>query len=108
MSAPVQYDVIPAPPNAGYPYFVILQSDLMQNLATRVVAPLIDASKLDPLGSLWPKVTVGDTSYVVVAPLLQSIKLNPATVALANGHPGLVLYTLKNGAKAISCSLIWR
>jgi hypothetical protein len=84
MSAPVQYDVIPAPQNAGYPYFVILQSDLMQNLATRVVAPLIDASKLDPLGSLWPKVTVGDASYVVVAPLLQSIKLNPATVAVAN------------------------
>jgi hypothetical protein len=84
MSAPVQYDVIPAPPNAGYPYFVILQSDLMLGLATRVVAPLLDSSKLDPLNTLWPKVTVGNETYVVVAPLLQSIKLNPATVAVAH------------------------
>jgi toxin CcdB len=84
MSALQQYDIFPAPTGAGYPYFVVLQSDLMQGLATRVVAPLVDASKLDPLNTLWPKVSVGNTAYVVLVPLMQSLRTDDGATAVGN------------------------
>jgi toxin CcdB len=79
-----QFDIFPAPAAAGYPFFVVLQSDLMSDLATRVVAPLIDASKLDPLNTLWPKVSVNNVAYAVLIPLIQSLRPDPNATASGN------------------------
>ncbi|HTQ15613.1 MAG TPA: CcdB family protein [Rhizomicrobium sp.] len=80
-----QYDIIPA--NTPYSFFVVLQSDLLGDLTTRVVAPLVDASKVSALESLWPKVTVNNTAYVVMIPLTQSIRPDPSAVATTNIAP---------------------
>ncbi|MGH6870293.1 MAG: CcdB family protein [Rhizomicrobium sp.] len=77
-----QYDVIPA--NAPYSFYVVLQSDLMQDLATRIVAPLVDATKLDPLDTLWPKVALNSLTYAVLIPLMQSIRPDANVHAVAN------------------------
>lgn len=84
MGAIQQFDVIATPAGTSYPYFVVLQSDLMSDLATRVVAPLVDASKLDPLDTLWPKVSFNNNAYVVLIPLLQSLRTDSTMTALGN------------------------
>ncbi len=48
------------------PYLVILQAPLFDELATRVVAPLIPARDFGtPLAHLTPVISVADESYVV-------------------------------------------
>ncbi|HEY1632005.1 MAG TPA: CcdB family protein [Rhizomicrobium sp.] len=79
-----QFDVIATPAGTSYPYFVVLQSDLLSELATRVVAPLVDASKLDPLETLWPKVSFNNNAYVVLVPLLQSLRTDAGMTALGS------------------------
>ena len=84
MSTLQQYDLIAAPTKAGYPYFAVVQSDLLGGLVTRIVAPLVDATKLDPLESLWPKVAFNNSTYVVLIPLMQSLRLDPSMIAIGN------------------------
>jgi len=48
------------------PYLLLLQADLFDDLATRVVAPLIPADRYGPrLDWLNPTVRIGDMEYVV-------------------------------------------
>ncbi len=48
------------------PFLLLLQADLLNDLATRVVAPLIPADRYGPrLDWLNPTVLIGKTEYVV-------------------------------------------
>lgn len=79
-----QFDVVTAPANAGFPYLIILQSDLLEGLATRIACPLVDAATVDPLATLWPKVMIANGQYVVLVPRMLSITADPSAAAVTN------------------------
>jgi toxin CcdB len=64
-----QFDVVENanPETSGHmPYLLILQADLFDGLATRVVAPLIPLEMSGPaLDRLNPVISIEDDSYVV-------------------------------------------
>jgi hypothetical protein len=65
-----QFDICklrPTQPGAGGPELVvILQSDLLSELGTRVVAPLVKERELPPIGRLRPIVTHRGRRYRIV------------------------------------------
>lgn len=79
-----QFDIITAPAGQPFPYMVILQSDLLQDLATRVACPMVDATQLGAANTLWPKVALNNTQYVVLVPRMLSINADPNAAAIAN------------------------
>ncbi len=65
-------------PNASQPnqpaFFIILQSDFVDYLATRLVAPLYELSAIGNLpAKLAPVVMVGDREYLVALPQMAGI-----------------------------------
>jgi toxin CcdB len=64
-----QFDVVEnsnADTNDQVPFLLLLQADLFDDLATRVVAPLIPADRYGPrLDWLNPTVRIGNSEYVV-------------------------------------------
>lgn len=65
-------------PNAAQPnqpaFFIILQSDFVDYLATRLVAPLYSLGALGSLpAKLAPVVTLGDRDYLVAMPQMAGI-----------------------------------
>lgn len=63
---------------AEYPLLLDLQADLLSDLATRVVAPLVPAGGRAPslLGTLTPVLTVEGQRYAVLIPQLAGIASN--------------------------------
>jgi toxin CcdB len=72
-----QFDVVENnnPETRGQvPYLLLLQADLFNDLATRVVAPLIPAERHGPkLDWLNPTMRIGKTEYVVSVPELAGV-----------------------------------
>jgi toxin CcdB len=66
--SPRQFDVYSNPnpqTSDSHPYFVILQSDAIGSLNTRIVAPLIAPKQLPFFERLMPEVMVRGSRYVV-------------------------------------------
>lgn len=59
---------------AGGSLVVVLQSDLLDQLRTRVVAPLVRAGSVQRvMPTLNPSVTVGDETYIVMPQLAATL-----------------------------------
>lgn len=68
-----QYDLCRLPTGG---LVVILQSDLLDQLQTRVVAPLVPASSVGRvMTSLNPSVTLGEETYLVMPQLAATLSL---------------------------------
>lgn len=63
-----QFDVFRHAKSRRYPYLLDLQADLLRDLATRVVAPLIPLARLrgKPISRLNPVVAVAGEQHVIV------------------------------------------
>lgn len=75
-----QFDVYANPDpdtNKSYPYFVDLQAEIIADVSTRVVAPLVARDELHhaPMHVLCPEVDVNGARYVVMTHQLASIPL---------------------------------
>ena len=82
-----QFDVFPNPKRerrATHPFIVVLQSDLMPNLKTRVVAPRIPVTKIAGWERLMPEVSVAGNRYVISMPDLGAMPVNVMLPAVAN------------------------
>jgi toxin CcdB len=64
-----QFDVYENPNPASQksaPYLLDVQTDLLDNLATRVVVPLVDAASMPKPGRhLNPALSIGETTYLM-------------------------------------------
>jgi toxin CcdB len=62
---------------ASFPMLVDVQSELLQDLQTRVVVPLIKRAAFTgfPLGLLMPTIQVEDEPYVFMAPQIAGVSL---------------------------------
>jgi toxin CcdB len=81
-----------------YPYLIDVQSDLLSDLGTRVVVPLVrrTASTKKPIKILMPVVSVDGQEFIMMVPLLAGIgnaELGPP-VASAAQHRGEVVAAL--------------
>jgi toxin CcdB len=74
-----QFDVFRNPRRRTYPFLLDLQADLLRDLATRVVAPLVPLRRHrgKPLTGLNPVVPVGGEDHVI---LFQELAALPVTV----------------------------
>jgi hypothetical protein len=79
-----QFDIITAPAGQSFPYMVVLQSDMLQDLATRIACPMVDATQVPSPSLLWPKVALNNTQYVVLVPRMLSISADQNATAIAN------------------------
>ena len=81
-----------------YPYLVDVQSDLLSDLGTRVVVPLVKrtASTRKPIKSLMPVVSVDGQEFIMMVPLLAGIGRGElgTPVASAAQHRGEVVAAL--------------
>lgn len=81
-----------------YPYLVDVQSDLLSDLGTRVVVPLVKrtASTKKPIKNLMPVVSVDGQEFIMMVPLLAGIGKGDlgAPVASAAHHRGEVVAAL--------------
>ncbi len=64
--------------NRTYPYFVDIQSDLLDTLNSRVVIPLTPASKSDKSypDNLCPIITIKNKNYALLAHQLTSVSVS--------------------------------
>ncbi len=81
-----------------YPYLVDVQSDLLSDLGTRVVVPLIKrtASSKKPIKNLTPVVRVEGHEYMMMVPQLAGIATSELGAPVANvvQHRGDVVAAL--------------
>jgi toxin CcdB len=81
-----------------YPYLVDVQSDLLSDLGTRVVVPLIkrSPSAKKPIKNLMPVVRVEGQDFIMMVPQLAGIAARDlgAPVASAIQHRGEVVAAL--------------
>ncbi len=79
----------------AYPYLVDIQTDLLTDLRTRVVVPLIKHTALGkkPIDILTPIVEVGGQKFLMLVPQLAGIQLSDlgAEVASLASHRGAVV-----------------
>ena len=70
-----QFDVYKNPRGGTYPLVCDVQAELLQQLDTRVVVPLVlrDKYKTAPIGRAIPSATIDGAEYVIVVPLLAAI-----------------------------------
>lgn len=58
----------------NYPYFIIVQTDLMRDFNTRVVIPLARKSpRVQPVSKVNPVVWIEDDEYILMAHLIQTV-----------------------------------
>lgn len=86
-----QFDVYANPnpeTSTEHPYLVVLQSDAVSVIDTRVVAPLVSPRQVHFLGRLLPEVTVLGRKFVIAVPDLAAVPVQSLGVAVANleGH----------------------
>lgn len=82
-----QFDVCPNPDSEtrkSHPFLIVLQSDALKHLDTRVVAPLISPKKLQFFERLLPEVTVGGVRYVIAVPDLGVVPVTELKSPVAN------------------------
>ena len=82
-----QFDVCPNPDpetRDAHPYLVVLQSDALKYIDTRVVAPLVGPKKIQFFERLLPEVTMNGSRYVVAVPDLAAIATAQLTLPVAN------------------------
>jgi toxin CcdB len=81
-----------------YPYLVDVQSDLLSDLGTRVVVPLVKrtTSTKKPIKDLTPVVSVDGQDFVMMVPLLAGIARSElgTPVGSALQHRGEVIAAL--------------
>ena len=78
-----------------YPLLVDVQSDLLEDLQTRVVIPLSKATGLTrrPVGQLMPLIDFEESTYVLMTPQLAGIprnELGPPAGSLARNRDTLL------------------
>jgi toxin CcdB len=82
----------------AYPYLVDVQSDLLSDLGTRVVVPLVKrtASTKKPIKSLMPIVRIDGHEFVMMVPRLAGIATGDLGAPVANlaQHRGEVVAAL--------------
>ena len=95
-----QFDVVknanPAT-RATYPYLVVLQSDLLGDLTSRVVAPLVQASSLTRASVLNPLLSLPEGNFVLLVQQLAAVTLSslkPPVVAHLSGCRAEILTAL--------------
>jgi toxin CcdB len=71
---------------ATFPLLVDVQSDLLQDLQTRVVVPLTKAAALTkrPVAQLTPVLEFESEAYVLMTPQLAGVARNELGVAIGN------------------------
>ncbi len=71
---------------AAYPYLVDVQSDLLSELATRVVVPLAKLTEFrkKPIRDLTPVVEVEGAKYLMLTPQLAGIAVKELGQAVGN------------------------
>lgn len=71
---------------ATYPFFVDVQTDLLEDLQTRVVIPITKASSLakNPLNQLTPIIELEGESYILVTPQLAGISRSEFGAAIGS------------------------
>lgn len=79
----------------AYPYLVDVQSDLLRDLRTRVVVPLVKLASLGkkPLKNLTPVLEVDGQKFVMLAPQLAGISMNdlgPEVGSLVNHRAEII------------------
>jgi len=82
-----QFDVYPNPDpetREFHPYLIVLQSDALGHIATRVVAPLVSPKRIQFFERLLPEVTVEGKKYVVATPDLGAIPTMELKSPVAN------------------------
>jgi toxin CcdB len=90
-----QFDVHANPGSREYPFVVDLQADLLRDLATRVVAPLVPARKLGAgrIAVLNPTIDIAGKAYVVLtqeAAAVPRAALGPFALSLAHRRNDLI------------------
>lgn len=80
---------------AAYPYLVNVQSDLLQDLRTRVVVPLVKQTTIGkkPIKDLTPVVQIDSQKYLMLIPQLAGIaasELGPEVATVANHRDAIV------------------
>lgn len=73
-----QFDVHANPDAASgtvYPYLIEIQADLLGELPTVVVVPLVDTDRIDhrPITRLMPTISVNRRNYVAMVPELAAV-----------------------------------
>jgi toxin CcdB len=82
-----QFDVFRNPDRetAGdHPYLVVLQSDAIDQIDTRVVAPLVSVRSMKFFEKLLPRVSVTGRQFVIAIPDMAAIPTSQVGVAIAN------------------------
>jgi len=82
-----QFDVFPnrsARTRGRHPYFIVLQSDMLDGLNTRIVAPLFPASASGGGERFTPVVTVEGARYMVDMSNIGTIPARAAAAPTAN------------------------
>ncbi len=82
-----QFDVCPNPDpetRDAHPYLVVLQSDALKYIDTRVVAPLVGPKKIQFLERLLPEVTLNGSRYVIAVPDLAAMPTAQLTSPVGN------------------------
>jgi toxin CcdB len=85
--APCQFDVFKnSDPNsaASHPYLVVLQSNGLTDLNTRIVAPLIASKKMPLFERLMPEVTIAKSKYVIDATNIGVVPAHALSKSIAN------------------------
>lgn len=84
-----QFDVFRHARSKRYPYLLDLQADLLRDLATRVVAPLMPIERLrgKPIGRLNPVVTIDGAPHVVVLQELAAFPTSELRETVATLRP---------------------
>ena len=82
-----QFDVFPnrSPrTRETHPFFIVLQSDMLERMNTRVVAPLFPAAASNSAERLTPIVTVDGSRYMIDMANIGTIPIKAASAAIAN------------------------
>ena len=82
-----QFDVFPNPSakwRKSRPYLIVLQSDLLSQLTSTIVAPLAETSMLESFERLTPTITVRGRKLVVVMQELGAFPVQAVKGVVAN------------------------
>jgi toxin CcdB len=82
-----QFDVYRNPVTSsddGFPYVLVIQSDLLEHLNLRIVVPLVRADVVDPpLPRLNPRFRVADESVVMATTLIGGLPAEASAIRSA-------------------------
>ena len=81
-----QFDLFENPRSRAYPFLLDVQTDLLRDMASRVVAPLVPVSKLrgKPLARLNPIISIAGRDHAVLFQELAAIPTKALGSAVAS------------------------